>query len=161
MAKIVRLTVQLKEGVGSHHVRTVGAKRGGFVTMKGGDIFEIDEARLAGIKDKVIVLEVNGEPVVTKAAPIPKDKETVVAASAERKPKSGKELEEAKVEESAKAEADSNSEKKDEDPEKKVEEGLKLVSLGADKYNIVNPEGKPINDVPLSEDEAKALMHSP
>lgn len=152
--RTVRLKVQMKEGVGKHHVR---AGRG-FVTYKGGDIFEIDEARVEGIKDKVTILERDGKPIVVK--PSTSMHKEDVAARGEESIRYTKDLplKAPDKEENKKVEEEKKKEEEKEEDKNKVT-GLIMVSLGEGKYNILNGDTKkPINDRPLSEEEAKALM---
>lgn len=138
------IKVRLKAGK-KYHVRE-GKK--GFRTAKAGEEFDIPERSFNSGKD--MFEKVGGEKGKKEEPPKAPPPEPSVVVE-EKKESAEPPKEEVKDEK--------KEEVKEEPKEESPKEGsLRLVSAGSGRWNVVNPQGKNLNDVPLSEEEARSLL---
>jgi len=145
-----KIKVRIKEKTGKYH-RREGGKR---VVYAPGDTLEVTSLEYEQIRDRVDKI---GRPSIPAPLDIEEDRIK------------DEEIEEAKESDSKIIGGDNSQDANDDnidekpkelkEPEKSEEKTLELKFIGEGFWNVVNKlTGKNINDVPLSLDDAKALI---
>ena len=164
------IKVKLKEGMGKYHIRD--EKGRGFRTVGPKEEFFIPERTFESVKDRVIrVVDGSAKVVIEEKKVVEEKKVDPVVEKAEVKAETAVEVKDlpkstpvssAPSIPSAPSTPSTEPEaSKEESPETEIEPpkaSLRMVSAGAGKWNVLNPDGSKLNDILLSEEDARSLL---